>query len=53
LIGIGYVPAFDIMALLAQQERQLISTRTKAALAEPKVRGVKLGSPEQLAGRLS
>jgi DNA invertase Pin-like site-specific DNA recombinase len=37
-----------IMALLAQQERELISTRTLAALAELKARGVRLGSPEHL-----
>lgn len=33
-----------IMALLAQQERELISTRTKAALAELKAKGKKLGN---------
>lgn len=34
-----------IFALLAQQERELISERTKKALAEKKKQGVKLGSP--------
>jgi len=32
-----------IMALLAQQEREMISSRTKAALAELKASGVRLG----------
>lgn len=34
-----------IFALLAQQERELISARTKAALQAKKERGFKLGSP--------
>jgi len=33
-----------IMAVMAQQERELISSRTKAALSELKKKGVKLGS---------
>jgi DNA invertase Pin-like site-specific DNA recombinase len=37
-----------IFALLAQQERELISERTKKALHELKAKGIKLGKPENL-----
>lgn len=37
-----------IMAILAQDERERTSQRTKAALAELKRKGVKLGTPENL-----
>ncbi len=37
-----------IMAILAQDERERISQRTKVALAELKTKGIKLGSPKNL-----
>lgn len=37
-----------IIAALAQQERELISIRTKQALQQKKLRGAKLGTPQNL-----
>ena len=38
----------DLLAVLAQHERRVISERTKAALAVAKRRGVRLGNPSHL-----
>jgi DNA invertase Pin-like site-specific DNA recombinase len=40
-----------LLAALAEKERAVIATRTKAALAAPKARGVKLGEPKLATAR--
>ena len=42
-----------LFAALAEKERAMISTRTKAALAAAKARGVKLGGPKLSKARTS
>lgn len=43
----------NIYGALAQREREMISERTKAGLAAAKVRGIKLGKPENLTSEIS
>ena len=44
----AYTLTIGLLAALAQHERELISERTKAALAAKKARGCVLGSPQNL-----
>ena len=50
VVAMPYIDNFQLgfFALLNQQEREQISTRTKAALAAAQARGVKLGNPKNL-----
>jgi DNA invertase Pin-like site-specific DNA recombinase len=48
----GNTLTIGIFALLTQHERELISSRTKAALQQKKIQGFTLGKPENLTERV-